>query len=668
MRLGALLLACSALAAPGAALAADAVTVAEIEVKGQAVHADDVAYSATTLDQEQIRQAQPGDFDELFRDVPGMAVRDFGLGGVANGIVIRGFGNGGHGGDLGAVIDGVPLNEAMSHADGYVDFNLVIPIEVQNLTVYRGPVSALYGNYNRGGLVRIETRKGGDYLQADAALGSFETGDLQTALGREFGGLQLNLAAQAVTTDGYRPQSDAERATLAGRIALDLSPRVELALYGRLHEAEADSASYLTLAQFTRDPDGIDPRVQNDGANKSFASLRADLNATVSDSARLLTFAYLTRQDFTRWFTRPVGGGVWRQREEAYDREVAGAGASLNGAATVAARTWAYVAGVETFRERTDYQFYDGVQRRVRVGPAGSDRRIKLESLSAFGELNAPLTDRVTASLALRGDRFTGGCERRGPETGSDPCGKLNAVSQLSPKLGLQAEAAPWLKLRASWATGFALPNGFVKYAIGGQDLDPNIFRQTEIGVTLTPHATTSLDVAAFRLTSSDETRTVSPGVYENFGKTVRRGIEASGEWRPSEQVSLRGVYSWTDAEITENADARLVGKAVAGVPRRTGTLDLSWSPVADWSLATTLREVGGYPVDALNTVWADSYRTVDLTLAYASPGPQAWRAYARVENLADETYAATVSVIGGETVVAPGAPRALRVGLQTNF
>lgn len=668
MRLCGLLLAGAAFAAPTIALAEEIAIVAEIEVKGEAVRAEDAAYSATTLGQDQIRKAQPGDFDELFRAVPGMAVRDFGLGGVANAIVIRGFGSGGHGGDLGAVIDGIPLNEAMSHADGYVDFNLVIPLEVDDLTVYRGPVSALYGNYNRGGLVRIETRKSGDYLQADAALGSFETRDLQLALGRALGGVRFNLAAQGTTTEGYRPRSDAERRTVAGRIAFELAPRIELALSGRLHEAEADSASYLTLAQFERDPYGIDPNVQNDGATKNFASLRVDLNTTVSDSAKLLTFAYLTRQDFTRWFTRPVGGGAWRQREESYDREVAGAGASLNGAMATRTGTFAYVAGVEAFRERTDYRFHDGVWRRVRVGPAGSDRRIELESLSAFGELNAPLTDRVAASLGLRGDRFTGGCERRGPETGSDPCGKLAAVSQLSPKIGLQVHAAPWLKLRASWATGFALPNGFVKYAAGGQALDPNIFRQTELGVTLRPHKTASLDLAAFRLTSSDETRTVSPGVYENFGKTVRRGVEASGEWRPTDRLSLRGVYGWTDTEITENADPRLVGKAVAGVPRRTATLDVAWSPVNDWTAEASLREVGGYPVDALNTVWADRYRTLDLTLAYAAPGPRPYRVYARVENLTDEAYAATVSVIGGETLAAPGSPRALRVGLQTNF
>src|SRR5690606_26780083 len=103
-----------------------------------------------TFSAAQVEELNISHTQALFDQVPGMSIRKLGLAGVADNIVIRGFGGGGHGGDLGAVIDGIPLNEAMSHADGYVDFNVVVPLEVESLTVYKGPVSALYGNYNRG--------------------------------------------------------------------------------------------------------------------------------------------------------------------------------------------------------------------------------------------------------------------------------------------------------------------------------------------------------------------------------------------------------------------------------------------------------------------------------------------------------------------------------------
>ena len=189
----------------------------------------------------------------------------------------RGFGGGGHGGDLGAVIDGIPLNEAMSHADGYVDFNVVVPLEIANLAVYKGPVSALYGNFNRSGLVAIETRKEGSYKNVDVSLASHSTLDAQAALGAPLtDGQQLNLAAQVFHTDGFRPQSGFDRQTVSARWSIALTPTMQLAVAGRFFHGEGDSASYLSKTQFDVDPYGIDARVQNDGSKKNFDTLRSD--------------------------------------------------------------------------------------------------------------------------------------------------------------------------------------------------------------------------------------------------------------------------------------------------------------------------------------------------------------------------------------------------------
>lgn len=666
----ALLLCGAAFIAPSAQAGEAASDDGAIVVKGQLISSEQAAWSSTTLDTADIRAQAPGDFDDLLRLVPGMVVRDFGLGGVANAIVIRGFGNGGHGGDLGAVIDGIPLNEAMSHADGYVDLNVIVPLEVGRMTVFKGPVSALYGNYNRGGLIRIDTRKGGDYLNADASFGSFATGDVQVAAGRSWEGGQLNMAGQFYLTDGYRPRSDQERQTLSARLALDLTPSVTLALSGRYHHADANSASYLMAAQFAVDPYGIDPRAQNDGARKNFGTLRADVSVALAPDASLVTFAYGTRQDFTRWFSRPVSSTAWRQREESYDRRVHGAGTSLNGSVHPG---WAdapitYVLGAEWFSETTDYLFFDGLDHRRRTAAAANDRQTKLDGLSGFLEVQAPLHRLFDLSVGLRGDHFTGGCRLLGPETGSDPCGPLNRNDRLSPKIGAKSQLTPWLQVRASWAEGFALPNSFVKYAVGGQALDANLFRQAEVGAGLMPLAGLSIDVAAFRLTSTQEVRTVAPGIYENFGATMRKGLEASGEWQVTPRLWLRGVYSHVETSIRENATAALVGRAVAGVPEDSANVDARWSPVDRWSLTANWRYVGPYAVDAANTLWADDYDTLDIGIAYDGKAPVSYRAYVRVDNVADTAYATSVSVIGGQTVLAPGAPRTVRAGLQLSL
>lgn len=639
-----------------------------VEVKGQTVRGAAAAYSSTSFEQQDIQDQHISQPEELFRQVPGMNVQNYQLSGVGNAIVMRGFGGGGHGGDVGVVLDGIPLNEAMSHADGYVDFNVIVPLEIDRFTVFKGPVSALYGNFNRAGLIAVETRKRGEYQDVDVSIGSHGTLDAQAALGLKLkGGESLNLSAQHARSDGFRPQSDAERTTLAARWSKQVTPALEIALSGRLHEAEGDSPSYLTAAQFATDPYGKDPRALNDGAKKHFATLRADVQYALTAEVKWLSFAYNTRQDFTRWFSRPVSATAWRQREESYDREVYGAGTSLNGSTTTAFTPIHWVAGVETFRESTAYAFYDGLNQRTRVSPAGNDRTSQLNSLSAFAEVDAPVHALFQPSAGLRWDRFTGDCRLNGPEAGTDPCGPLAKATHASSKLGVRSQVLPGLLLRASWSEGFALPSTFAKYALGSTQLDPNVFRQTEVGAQIKPAANLVLDVAAYRLLSSDEVRAVAPGVYENDGATRRTGVEASALWSVTRSVDLSLTYGSAHSRVTANGNPALVGKQVAGVPRYSATVGAAWRPVADWEGTVTWRRVGRYAVNADNSVTYGGYATWDLGLNYTLPATL-YRLYATVANVSDKAYATSASVIGGTQLYAPGAPRTVKVGVQAQF
>lgn len=639
-----------------------------VDVKGATLRDAAASYSTTTLEAEEIQQLHVSQAQELFRNVPGMHVQNYQLSGVADTIVLRGFGGGGHGGDLGVVLDGIPLNEAMSHADGYVDFNVIVPLEIARLRVFRGPVSALYGNFNRAGLVAVETRKRGEYKDLDLSIGSNGTLDAQAALGlRIRDGESLNLAAQHVRTDGFRAQSQAERTTIAGRWTKAVTPDLEIALSARLHQADGDNPGYVTAAQFASNPYGKDPRAMNDGAEKHFGTVRADVNYQLAPELKLLSFAYATRQDFTRWFSRPANATAtaWRQREEHYDRDVFGAGTSLNGRSQTAFTPLNWVVGLETFRESTDYQYFDDLVNRARTTGAISDRNSKLNSLSAFTEIEAPVHRLFKPSFGLRWDRFSGSCERNGAETGSDPCGPLNKLTHTSPKLGVRSDVLPELELRASWTEGFALPNTFAKYALGAAKLDPNVFRQTEVGVQWKPRPGISLDVAAYRLVSSDEIRTVAPGIYENNGATRRTGVEVSALWAARRDLDLSLTYGSANSEVTANGNTALVGKRVAAVPRYTATASAAWSPLANWTGTVTWRRVGNYAVNADNSLVYGGYNTLDLGLTYRA---QPYQVYATVANVTDKVYATTAAVIGGTQLFAPGAPRTLKVGVQMQF
>lgn len=641
-----------------------------VEVKGQTLRKAPAPYSSTVLDAEQIRELAVSQPEQLLRQVPGVEVRGYHLGGVVNVITIRGFSSGAHGGDLGMVIDGIPLNEAMSHGDGYADLNVIVPLEIERFEVFRGPVSALYGNFNRGGLIALESRRSGAYTEADLSIGSFSTVDAQAAVGVRLGEGQFNGAAQVFRSDDFRPDSKYTRGTLAGRYTLALSPRTSISVSARTHQGDWKSASYLLKSQFENgDAYGKDSRVNNDGGSKDFYTGRVDVGHVLNDDIKLLGFAYGTHQTYSRFFTRPLSATAWSQREETYARDVTGAGFSLNGNSRAMGTAVQWVAGAEAYRESTDYLFFEGTQGRTRVGAAAYDRTYDFNSVSAFGEVTAAPSPYFQPSLGVRYDRFTGNCAKRA-ETGSDPCSMLNSSSRTTPKLGLRSTLAPGFDLRASVAEGFALPPGTAKYAPGGASLKTTLLRQTEIGASYKT-ARVQADLSAYRINSSNEVRTVSPGVYENFGRTRRTGVEGSVKLMPMDDIELGLLFNHADAQVTENASPALVGKQVTGVPKQSFTLSAGWRPAMGWGANVEARHVGDSAVDAPNTLFYGAFTTLGLGAQYVGTFGgigQRFRAYAKLENATDRKYASNAFVIGGQQLVAPDAPRSLQVGLQTTF
>ena len=637
------------------------------QVKGQALDEAQRSFSVTEFGSDDIREQPRQEVEALWNKVPGMYVNHYQLSGVANGLVLRGFGGGGHGGDVAATLDGISLNEAMSHADGYFDLNVVVPLELDKVNVHRGPVSVLQGNYNRAGLVELRTRRSGSYTDVDVSAGSQGMLDAQAALGRELeGGDQLNLAAQHSHGDGARPSSGHGRSTISGTWKHHVHEKLDISLSGRWHEARGDSPGYLTEAQWRQDPQGKDGHVVGDGANKHFGTLRLDAQYALDADTRLLGFVYGTQQDFVRWFTRPRSG-TWMQREERYDRSVLGAGLNLSGKSRLAARELNWMLGLEQVRESTDYGYWDGLVNRRRTAAALDDRNTRLNNMALYGQGSWQATGWLQTTAALRWDHFDGRCRLLGAETGGDECNRMQGRSHASPKLGAMAQLNPQTAVRASWSQGFALPSDFAKYALRNSELGANIFRQTELGLQWKPSSQWLIDAAVYRVTSSNEIRNTAPGEYENLGATLRKGAELQLHWLPGRSWHLEWAYGRNRSEITQNANAALQGQRVVAVPEYTSTLHARWMPRGDVTVHGVLRHVGRAPINAGNTEWAGSYHWLDLGLQYRLPASVARHASLSLwlRNAANARYASITTMIGGQRLVAPGAPRSVQLGLQ---
>ncbi len=658
---------------------ASPVQLSQVVVKGQRFAPETSGFTANVIEQDTIRERHVGNIQELFREVPGMSVNGLGLGGVADNLVMRGFANGGHGGDIGMVIDGIPLNEAMSHADGYVDQNVIIPLELEKMTVFKGPSSALYGNYNRGGTIAFESRKGGDYRELDLKAGSFGTVDLQGALGVPLGdGHEGNFAAQLYRSDGFRQQSKTEQGTVAGRLGFKLGGDTTLAISGRAHQGRWDSASYITEEQNNSSGRRFDkdPRVQNDGGKKDFYTGRIDLSTPLTQDIDLLAYGYFTRQTFTRSFSRPVSAAEWRQREEDYDRDVLGAGVSLNGLNTVAGSDLNWILGTEYVDESTRYNFRDGLDNRQNtpLTTGGTlpylDRDYGSKAFSVYGQAEWNLSPMFRPILGLRYDSMTGDCHARPDEIlGGTTCGDMPRYTHTSPKIGIRSTWSPMVDTRVSYSEGFQLPPSDARYGPNGQSLDPTVLRQVEAGITLKPLDGLFVDAALFRIDTSNEVRSLGGGVYENFGKTRRQGIELDLGYAVTRNFDLSAALTWMDTKVLQHADPSIEGQAVPSVPRRTALLRGTYRFDNGWAADLALQHNSGYPVSPDGSKTLDGFTVADLTISYERKfWGQNQRFYLAINNLTNRQYSTNSFIMGGQQLYAPAAPRSFMVGVNLNL
>ena len=660
-------LAASAIPLPG--VADDSVRMEEITVKGEALDAAEGAFTVNVIDAEAIRGQRVEQPLRLIEKVPGVDLGAFRQGGVADAFTIRGFTGGGHGSDAGVSLDGITLNQGESHADGYADTNIIIPLELESLAVHKGPVSALHGNFARGGVLDFRTRKGGEYQDVDVSAGSFSTFDAQAATGGSFGGLDTNFAIQAFDTAGWRENARYTKATASGRFAYDVSDRLEIALSLRAHSGQWEAPGYIPESQF-EDEDRRDEQAINaedDGGSKRFFAERVDVNYLLSDRLKLLLFAYGTQNEFIRFakFGYAPGG----QTERFYDRDVAAVGGSLNGAHRLAGVPFNWVAGVEYYAEETEWKRWN-TSDRVRIAQT-EDRLFTIDTLSLYSQFNWDISPALRPVLGLRYDTFSGDFDNNDP--GVEPTRQdLDDYGHVSPKLGVRSTVANGIELRASAANGFALPDGEAKYD-DALDVDTVEYWQYEVGTTITASPAWFVDAAYFIVDSSDEILEdpLGSGEFRNVGETQRSGLEAEVHYyTPVDYLELRLTAAIFDSEIRSNPDASLEGNEITGLPDSIATVSVEYAPPTGWGGRISWRQIGEYYLTDDNTESYEGYDLVNAGVFYKArvDGGRTLHWYLDVNNVTDEEYAEAVWFGSATSNFAPAPPLNVTMGLALNY
>lgn len=648
--------------------------LSEIMVRGQAVDEKNKAITVNEIDREQLQRLNIDLPMRVIEQVPGVELNAYYQGGVADQFSIRGFGGAGHEGQAGVQIDGVSLNEAEGHSDGYADMNILIPINLEKVKVYKGPSSVLFGRFAEGGTIAMETRKGGDYDDISINGGAFNTLNAQFAkgkvltLGEQERELKTNFAFQFFQSDGYAENSDNMRGNLTGRLAYQLTDRTDIAISLRGHGSEWNAAGYISEEQVNDETLRTEQaeNAENDGGDKQFYSQKIDINHNFNEDLRLLLFSYAVQQNFTRFakFGFDPGG----QTERYNTRNVFATGATLNGKNKLAEVKLDWVAGAEFYTETTDRKRWS-TSERVRNEQI-LDRVFDVQTLSAYLQGVFDINRYFKPSIGIRYDSFSGSFNNNDP--GVQPFkNDIDQLSNVTPKFGLRSNPLEDLDIRLSVSNGFSLPNSTRKYEEDA-DLDPTQLWQYELGANYALSDWLELDVVGFILDTSNEILESPPGSgdFLNIGKTRRTGIETEAIIKPSLSWKIVGTFSYTETEVLENPDDDLIGRSVVNIPETIATLNVSYAFKNGLGSRFTIRDVGSYYTNAENTAGYDGYTVSDLTVFYnfndlfANRG----RLFVQVNNLFDSLYSEIVFGGVNSQIFTPAPTRNIMMGVKYNF
>ncbi|WP_082532819.1 TonB-dependent siderophore receptor [Pelomonas sp. Root1237] len=246
------------------------------------------------------------------------------------------------------------------------------------------------------------------------------------------------------------------------------------------------------------------------------------------------------------------------------------------------------------------------------------------------------------------------------------------SLSATTPRVGLVYQPSKTLSLYASASRSFR-PNSGVSRAF--QSFPAEAGRAGELGIKFdTADGKTSSTLAIYRI-AKNNVLTPDPLDPNNFsvaaGEVRSRGLEfdISGEVLPG--LRLTAAYAWTDAQVTRDSNAFLVGRRLANVPRQSANLMLVQAFLLGANSATLgaginhvgEREGAVAPLVAADNFKLPGYTTLKL-IGSLQLGKQ-WRASVDIDNLLDRLYYSSSYM---QAWVLPGGGRSYMLSARYQF
>jgi len=607
------------------------------------------AVSVITRDDIQLGRQQIA-LDESLAAVPGVFIQDRYNYSRDLRISIRGFGARSAFGIRGIriIVDGIPetLPDGQGQSDS-IDLGSTEQIEVM-----RGPSSSLYGNAS-GGVINITSERGPavPFIETRFSAGEFGYNQVQLKTGGEAGRFNYLVNLSKMEFDGYRDFSETESTLLNARFTFAIDEESELGIVvNATDQPVAHDPGGINLATAQADPTSARQRNVDFDASEVLKQQRLGLTYRKSFGERheLRLRNHYVWRDFANKL--PFGGAGATQ----FDRFYVGAGASYAYTGELWGRPNNFIVGLDLDRQDDDRQRYDNDL--GTLGALISDQNELVTNIGLFAQNEFSLSDDLALTLGVRYDEIEYEVQDKFLSDGDDSA--IRTLDEVSPMIGIMYSPFDSANFYGTISTAFEAPTTTELTNPSGSggfnpDIDPQLATNYEVGVKGTLSDRNSYELALFSIDVEDELIPFEIGgrdIYENAGKSTRKGVEFSFTSEPVDGLRIMFAYTYSDFTFDQFVDDNgndHGGNAIPGIPDIMYRGEVGYWHSSGFYGVIDGRYVGDFFANNANSVTIDSYTVVNLRVGLAD-----WRIgnlvlgpFVGVNNLTDESYSSEIRI-----------------------
>jgi iron complex outermembrane receptor protein len=685
------------------------------------------AQTATAINMTRFAETPVFSVSDILQASPGVSVKQ-GNGPRDIGISIRGS-NARNGFGIRNIVvmdDGFPVTQP----DGLSRSDLIDPHAYAGVDVWRGPSSALFGNYATGGAINFRTWPGGviNGVEYGVDVGSFNYFNNYVIGGTKSGNFEGSAFISDVRGDGHFGYSAFDTQTLNVLLSYRPTAYDKITIKAINNDLDAEVPFRMSLNNFKKNPFQKGCKTAaGAAAGCETIGFSATGNNPVDQTAEQ---AGTNRDD-----RRTIGGVRWEHAFSAAttgevpvvidDRNIdqptgrtSAVGDYLSYNVSTGITNRSSFAGLPTRAYLGAFWNYLPVDSQTYfVAPGGNARRGLLPAETTGPPMNfgarareeVRLSDSVAVVAGATVERTQlDGAQRKytydaaGNITGIDDVTADRAMTNIAPEVGVLYTPNREWQFHARIGTGYGTPqfsNLFVT-PDGQPGNNTDLKSQTnvgfDVGTAWTPTPGVMLSLTGFYEFFNNELVSQSagaglPNFTFNAPASEHRGIEAAADIAITDRVRLTAAYLFNDQIYTDYEEVlpfgafNRAGNKIPGVSPHELVRRLSYD-VADgaykgWGAYVEYQWHAGFYMENANLLKAPGYQTVDLNLhyktAFETGRVKSLMAYFEIRNVFDETYissannitdAADPASLADASSIYAGAPRSYYAGMRVRF